>query len=96
MHRFTSTLLMSSNLSLVNVIFVSALEFASSIEPNDVAHNEPPPLYLHCLPSGFITLNMIKIVPTFFFSFCRCKFCPLLFRRLKNYPKLPFCLINDC
>ena len=23
-------------------------EFANSVDPNEEAHNEPPPLYLHC------------------------------------------------
>ena len=28
------------------------VEFAYSVDPDEVAHNEPPRLDLHCLPSG--------------------------------------------
>ena len=28
------------------------VEFANSIFPDEVAHNEPPHVDLHCLPSG--------------------------------------------
>ena len=27
-------------------------EFANSVDPDEVAHNEPPHLDLHCLPSS--------------------------------------------
>ena len=27
------------------------VEFANSVDPDEVAHNEPPHLDLHCLPS---------------------------------------------
>ena len=28
-------------------------ELANSVDPNEVAHHEPPQLDLHCLPSSF-------------------------------------------
>ena len=28
-------------------------KFANSVDPDEVAHNEPPHLDLHCLPSSF-------------------------------------------
>ena len=34
-------------------------KFAYSFDPDDEAHNEPPLLDLHCLPSSFRVLNMI-------------------------------------
>ena len=34
-------------------------EFANSIDLDEVAHNEPPHLDLHCLPSSFLILNMV-------------------------------------
>ena len=34
-------------------------EFANSIDLDEVAHNEPPHLHLHCLPSSLLILNMI-------------------------------------
>ena len=34
-------------------------EFANSVDLNEVAHNEPPHLDLHCLPSSLWILNMI-------------------------------------
>ena len=35
------------------------IEFASSIDPDEVAHHEPPHLELHCLPSSDFSLNRI-------------------------------------
>ena len=29
------------------------VEFANSVDPDEVAQNEPPYLVLHCLPSSF-------------------------------------------
>ena len=29
------------------------VESANSVDPDEVAHNEPPYLVLHCLPSSF-------------------------------------------
>ena len=34
-------------------------EFANSVDLDEVAHDEPPHLDLHCLPSGLWILNMI-------------------------------------
>ena len=34
-------------------------EFENSIDLDEVAHNEPPHLDLHCLPSSLCILNMI-------------------------------------
>ena len=28
------------------------IEFVNSVDPDEVAHNEPPHLHLHCLHSG--------------------------------------------
>ena len=36
-------------------------EFANSVDPDEVAHNEPPHLDLHCLPSSLRILNMIQL-----------------------------------
>ena len=36
-------------------------EFANNDDLNEVAHDEPPHLDLHCLPSGLWILNMIKL-----------------------------------
>ena len=33
-------------------------EFANSVDHDEVAHNEPPQLDLHCLPSSLTILNM--------------------------------------
>ena len=34
-------------------------EIANSVDLDDLAHDEPPHLDLHCLPSGLWILNMI-------------------------------------
>ena len=34
-------------------------EFANSVDLDEVAHNEPPHLDLHCLPCSLCILNMI-------------------------------------
>ena len=34
-------------------------KFANSVDPNEVAHNEPPHLDLLCLPSSFLILKTI-------------------------------------
>ena len=34
-------------------------ELANSVDPEEVAHNEPPHLDLHSLPSGFLIFNLI-------------------------------------
>ena len=31
---------------------IKIIEFANSVDPDEVAHNEPPHLDLHCLPSN--------------------------------------------
>ena len=31
---------------------MTVVEFANSIDPDEVAHDEPPHLNLHCLPSS--------------------------------------------
>ena len=35
------------------------VEFVNRVDPDEVAHNEPPHLDLHCLPSSLEILNMI-------------------------------------
>ena len=58
-------------------------KFAPSIDLDEVAHDEPPHLELHCLPSRLSSqykiawaLHVVKI--------CRRKFCRLLFGSLKS------------
>ena len=41
---FKASTLRAANLKII--------EFANSIDPDEVAHYEPPHLYLHCLPSS--------------------------------------------
>ena len=41
------------------------LEFANSVDPDEVAHNEPPHLGLHCLPSSLSNFQY----DIFFFHF---------------------------
>ena len=36
-------------------------EFANSVDPEEMAHNELPHLDLHCLPSGLSFLSMILL-----------------------------------
>ena len=38
---------------------MKTVEFANSIDLDEVAHDEPPHLDLHCLPSSLLILNMI-------------------------------------
>ena len=40
---------------------MKAAEFTNSVDPNQVAHDEPPYLDLHCLSSSLWILNMIKL-----------------------------------
>ena len=55
------------------------VEFANSVDPGEVAHDEPPHLDLHCLPSGL----EFSASPKPFLKFFRCKFCCLLFGTLR-------------
>ena len=58
------------------MILTKIAESSNSIDPDEVAHNEPPHLNLHCLPFS------LKKIVFFFFSvlkFCGCKFFCLLF-----------------
>ena len=34
-------------------------DFAYSVDLDEVAHNEPPQLYLHCLPFSIWILSMV-------------------------------------
>ena len=53
-------------------------EFANSIDPDEVAHNEPPHLDLHCLNCQLYSLdkNILKI--------CRGNFVVICFLALKE------------
>ena len=44
------------------------VEFANSIDPDEVAQNEPPHLEFHCLHSTVYILNIIKLGQDFFFG----------------------------
>ena len=47
-------------------------QFANSVDLDEVAHNEPPHLDLHCFPSSRLILNMVKLgfkCFCFFFKF---------------------------
>ena len=52
------------------------------IDPDEVAHNEPPHLDLQCLSSSLWILSMIYLRRSMFLKFCRRKFCRLLFLAL--------------
>ena len=47
-----------SNLTL-SVPETKIADFANSVDLDEVAHNEPPHLDLHCLPPSLLILNMI-------------------------------------
>ena len=44
-------------------------EFANSVDLDEVAHNEPPHLDLHCLPSSLWILNMMQLGLNIFWKF---------------------------
>ena len=44
-------------------------EFANSVDLDEVAHNEPPHLDLHCFSSRFQILNMIEHGRNIFWKF---------------------------
>ena len=44
-------------------------EFANSIDLDEVAHNEPPHLDLHCLPSSLCILNITSLALYIFLKF---------------------------
>ena len=44
-------------------------EFANSVDLDEVAHDEPPRLDLHCLPSRFCVVIKIKLRLNFFLKF---------------------------
>ena len=54
------------------------MESANKIDPDEMAHNEPPHLDLPCLPSNLWILSMIWYGQNFFVEIRRCKFCCLL------------------
>ena len=45
------------NVDLIS--YSNPLHFANSIDLDEVAHDEPPHIDLHCLPSSLRILNMI-------------------------------------
>ena len=59
-------------------------EFTNSIDPDEVAHNEPPHQDLHCLSSGLSILNIILLDETVIEIFCRCKILSSAFWNLKS------------
>ena len=44
---------------------IKIVEFANSVDPDEVAHIEPPHLGLHCLPYSHSSLNMISLFQTY-------------------------------
>ena len=48
------------------------VEFANSVDPDEVAHNEPPHLDLQCLPSCLRILSIVWMNLFCFLKFCRC------------------------
>ena len=56
-------------------------KFANSVDPDEVAHNEPPHLDLHCLPSSLSIFNAGSD-GTFFSNFADVNFvvCFLAFK----------------
>ena len=58
-----SATLVSTGLSKLNSLSTETkthvAEFVSSVDLDEVAHDEPPHLDLHCLPSSLQILNMI-------------------------------------
>ena len=61
-------------------------EFAISVDLDEVAHNEPPHLDLHCLPSSLSILNMIELGLNIFRKFADKNFviCFLVVKELIN------------
>ena len=62
-------------------------EFANSVDLDEVAHNEPPHLDLHCLPSSLRILNMILLGINIFRKFADENFvvCFLVVKVINNY-----------
>ena len=52
---------------------ILVVEFANSLDPNELAHNEPPHLDLYCLPSSLSILNICCSLDEIFF----CKFADI-------------------
>ena len=70
------------------------VEFANRVDPDEVAHDEPPHLDLHCLPSLF-KFSLAK----HFLKVCRCadvKFCCLLFGTLRVTVSFPIKSTGTC
>ena len=55
-----------TNMVLLNTLNTSnkTTEFTNSIDPDEVAHTEPPHQDLHCLSSSLLILNMIQLDKT--------------------------------
>ena len=51
------------------------VEFANSVEPDEVAHNEPPHLDLHCLSTGFLSSQSDIALTKHVHKFCHLLFC---------------------
>ena len=62
-------------------------EFANSIDLDEVAHNEPPHLDLHCLPSSHRILHMIQLGFNIFLKLADETFvvCFLVVKELTKY-----------
>ena len=52
-----SSLYQSVLIFTANKIIIHIMEFTNGIDPDEVAHNEPPHLELHCLPSSPLIFN---------------------------------------
>ena len=59
------------------------IQFANSVDPDEVAHHEPPHLDLYCLPLSLSSQNDINWTNHFFLNFARRKFCCLLIGTIK-------------
>ena len=56
---------MFSRFSSLHVSFLAPnmkiVELANHVDPDEVAHREPPHLGLYCLPSSVLIFNMIQL-----------------------------------
>ena len=49
-------------------------EFANTVDPDEMAHNEPSHLDLQCLPSIHLNFNKIQFELRSYWKFCRRNF----------------------
>ena len=64
----------NSQTLILNAPKTKIVEFANNVDPDEVAHNEPPYIGLHCLPTCLSRLSTMWLGQNFSLKFRRLRF----------------------